>query len=116
MFLAGFGQFLDDISFERSCFDNVVIRLFRVEHREPVVMAGGETDVFHPGILGDAYPLVRIEFGGIESVCQFLVLRLVQAFVGQHPFAVSQHTVYSPVDKHTEFGIPEPFPVGKILL
>ena len=45
-------------------------------------MAGGKTDVFHAGVLGDADPLVGIEFGGVEPVSQFLLLRLVQAFIG----------------------------------
>ena len=44
-------------------------------------MAGGETDVFHAGVLGDTNPLVGIEFGRVEPVSQFLVLRLVQAFI-----------------------------------
>ena len=79
-------------------------------------MAGGETNVFHPGIFGDTNPFVSVEFRWVKSVGQFLVLLFIQAFVGQHPFAICQHTVYSPVDKHPEFGIPEPFPVFKVFL
>jgi hypothetical protein len=68
-----------------------------IEFRRPEAVAGdmlgGEHGVFHPGIAGDADPLVhiklvgRVERGGMASVGKF------RAGVGAHPV----------VDEHAEF-------------
>ena len=59
VFFAGGGQFLQRIAMKRRRLHDVPRTGFRVEHREAVVMLGGDDDVFHAGVFGESSPRHR---------------------------------------------------------
>ena len=86
LFAGGVGEFLDDIALERSGVHDVE-GVGGLEHREAVVVLGGDDDVFHAGILGDFDEVIGIELGGVELVGVLVVLGDGNPGVVHDPFA-----------------------------
>ena len=62
----GIGQLLQRISVEWSMVDDIVIRIFRIEHGEAVMVPRNIHDILHPRVSRDIDPLLSIEIHRIE--------------------------------------------------
>ena len=93
------------IALERRSVNNIIIRIFGIEHRESIVMACSEADVFSSRLLKGTNPLLSVELSRIKTFCSLSVLLVVNISVLQIPFSLSKHAVYTPVKEYTEFVI-----------
>ena len=105
--VAGIGEFLEDVAAEGAGVHYVIVGGGAVEHREPVVVAGGDGDVAGAGGLYLGYPPVRIEFGGIEAAGQLGVLLIGYLVDVHHPLSAGEHGIHSPVDEDAELVVAE---------
>ena len=64
--VAGGAEIGHRIMMPRGGVHDVVIIHFRGPHRKAVMMLGGDDDVFHAGIPGEAHPGIGVKVGGIE--------------------------------------------------
>src|SRR6185437_7962306 len=71
---AGLGEHLHHIALVRGVVDDVVAVLRGMEHRETVVVLGGEHDELHARGLGQRHDGIGIELLRIEALGQYLVL------------------------------------------
>ena len=110
LLMARVGQLLDDIPFERGRLGDGEVAVLAVEHREAVVVAGREADVFSARGLDGLDPLAGVERGGIETTGHLAILLVVDVLVIEDPFAIRQHTVDAPMDKDSELVVLEFFP------
>ena len=86
------------------------------EHAEAVVVLGGDDDVFHAGVLGQAHPLLGVELHRVELAGELLVLRDGHLGLLEEPFAVvglalplaGGHGIDAPVNEQPEAGLAEP--------
>ena len=108
LLLAGFGQFGHRIAFEGGRVDDVEGRQLRAEHREAVVMLGGDDDVLAAGLFGQLDPLVGVELRRVELGGELFIFLHRDFLVELHPFAAAQLAVDSPVDEHAEAGLAPP--------
>lgn len=112
------GEFLDGISVEGCGGDDIEGVDLGVEHGEAIVVLGGDDDVLHAGALGERHDVVRGEAGGIELLCEALVVGDGNGEVVHDPFADVSGAlavplsggdgVEAPVDEHAESGIAPP--------
>ena len=70
-----------------------------LEHREAVVVAGGDGDVSRAGGLDGRHPLARIEFRRKEASCKARIFLIINVFILHHPLSLAEHRVDAPVDK-----------------
>ena len=110
LLMARVGQLLDDIPFERGRLGDGEVAVLAVEHREAVVVAGREADVFSARGLDGLDPLAGVERGGIETTGHLAIFLVVDVLVIEDPFAIRQHTVDAPMDKDSELVVLEFFP------
>jgi len=100
--MAFVGEHFERIFLVRRARDDIPVGHFRVEHREAVVVARGDSDVFHSGGFGQGNPFVGIELFGIEEHREAIVLFQRDLAVVEHPFAVAENAVHAPMDEHAE--------------
>ena len=105
LFLALIRQLLQDITSERRCVYNIVIRILRMEHRETVMMARGQTNILGAGGLDGRHPFAGIKPGRIKARREFGVLLPVDVGIVHIPFALRRHTVNTPMEENAEFVI-----------
>jgi len=74
------------------------------------VMARGHHDVTHAGLLGQGDPLHGIELHGVKLRRELFVLRAAEVMRLHHPFASTQLTVNTPVNKQAKARLLEPCP------
>ena len=98
-------QHLQRILLVRRALHDIPVGDFRIEHREAVVMARRDRDVFHPGSLGQRDPGLRVKFLGIEKQRQAIVFIHLQLAIVEDPFAIAEHAVHAPVNEHAEFHV-----------
>ena len=103
------GELLHDVALEWRSVYNVIVGIFRLEHRESLVVTCGEADILGTRCLYLRYPLLGAEARGIEASSQFGVLLVVEVVVGHSPFAGGEHGVESPVKEYSELGVLEVF-------
>src|SRR5262249_37287463 len=109
------GQLFKGIFSIRSGIDDVPLVLLGGEHSETVMMFAGDGDVLHAGTFRQSYNLRCTKFGRVELGSELFIFGDGDFFLVHHPFAPSGHTVYTPVDEHSEFGVLKPlagFQVG----
>ena len=102
MFGTCIGQLLHHITFERSRFYNVIIRVLGIEHRESLVMTSSEANIFSSGSLDGCYPFVCIKLRRIESPGQFGILFIIQVVVCHRPLSGSEHGIESPMKEDSK--------------
>ena len=102
MFGTCIGQLLHHITFERSRFYNVIIRVLGIEHRESLVMTSSEANIFSSGSLDGCYPFVCIKLRRIESPGQFGILFIIQVIVCHRPLSGSEHGIESPMKEDSK--------------
>ena len=95
-------QFFEYIPLERSRIYDIVVRFFRIKHREAVVVTARDGDVLGTRRLDLRHPFCRIELGRIESRSQFGILVAMDVAVIHVPLAPSRHAVDAPMKKDTE--------------
>ncbi len=116
---AGFCQFVYDITFERGVVYDIEFAGIAFEHRESVMVFGGEYDILHTCIFGSQHQFLGIEVHGIEGA-GFRTIFTYRYFATVHnPFRTASslvesvvyaavQAVRSPVHEHAEFGIAPP--------
>ena len=112
---ARIGQLFERIALERGGLD-APIGLVRAEHAKAVVVLGGDDDIFHPGVLGEAHPLFGVEPHGVELARELLVLGYRHLGFFEKPLAViglavplaGGHGINPPMDEQPEPGVAEP--------
>ncbi len=77
--MAGVSQIPHHILSPRGSLDDVVVRSLGVEHRETIVMTGGDRHIAGTGILESLNPFLGVVAGGIESGRRVGIFILVQA-------------------------------------
>ena len=113
--VAGLGQLLERVALEGGGLD-APIGLVGPEHAEAVVVFGGDDDVFHAGILGQAHPFLGVELHRVELAGELLVLGDGHLGFLEEPFAVvgvavplaGGHGIDAPVNEQAEAGLAEP--------
>ncbi len=85
--VAGVREFLHHVTAEGRAAD-LVIRVRRAEHREPVVVLGHQHDVLHARVPGDPHPFLRVEPDWVEL--------LVERVVGLDGDLLERHNVARP--------------------
>ena len=111
LLVAFVSQLFQHIPSERGCIDDIVRRLPGAEHRESVVMPGGEADVLCPGSLDGGNPLGGIEISRIECRSCLGVLLVLYPVPIEIPFALGEHAVDSPMEEDSEL-VPGEFRPG----
>ena len=91
------------------CVGCLILRIFAVKQTESVVVLGCQNHIFHSGFLCHARPFFRIEISGVELLKIFLILFFGHFLRAADPFAAGGNGIQTPMDKHTESGIPVPF-------
>ena len=116
--VSGVGERLEGVAVEWRRIDHIVLRDLRVEEREAIVMLGRDDDVFHPRVLRDAHPFVRVVLHRIEGADELLVFRHGYFRSAHDPLADAGHAlaakdtgwlrVGAPVYEHPELGVAPP--------
>src|SRR5262249_13095673 len=114
----GVGEFGDGVAVEGRRIINVVGRDVGMEHREAVVVFGGDDPVLHAGVLGGFDEFVGVEFHRVELFRVFGVFGDGDFGVVHDPFAdvldllsfidAGGDGVDAPVDEHAEAGFAPP--------
>ena len=89
-------------------FRRAIIRVFRIEQAETLVVLGGHHHVLLPGAFGEPRPLpgdVRLR---VEALGELHVLGKRNRLLLQHPLAAAQHAVQAPVNEHAELSLMPP--------
>ncbi len=102
LLVALIGELAQDVALERCGIDDIVVALVSVPHRESVVVACGECDVFRAGILYRFHPFGGVEIGGIESFGSLGILVGCDIVIVEIPLSLGEHAVYAPVDEYAE--------------
>ena len=115
---AGVGQLLQHVALERRRVDDVVRADLRLEHREPVVVLGGDDDVLHARVLRELDPRVGVELDRVELRGELLVLLHRDLRAVHDPLAEAERAlplplaggnrVEAPVDEEAVLGLAEP--------
>ena len=114
MFGTGSSKLLHNVSFERSSFHHIIIRIFGIKHRETLVVTSRETDISGSRSLARLHPLIRIKLGWIKSTCQFGILFIIQIYICHSPFTGSKHCIQSPMKENTKLIILKLFPCFQV--
>ena len=88
---AGFGELSYHIPPERAAVHYVVCASLRLEHREAVVMAAGDSEVLRSGSLDGLHPLSGVEFRRTEAVGQMGIFLMAYVPGLQRPLALPEH-------------------------
>ena len=121
--LAACGSHLSNrVTLERRPVVDVEVIHFGVEHRESLMMLGSHHDVFHPGCLGDAHPLIGVELDRVELLGILRVIGNRNLEIMHDPLAdamslltligSSRYSIEPPMDKHSEAGLSKPLHAG----
>ena len=70
---------------------------------ESVVVLRSEADVFHPGVLREPDPFVRVVFYRVELVHELSIFGAGSEEAPAHLFVVPGQRIYPPVHEHSEF-------------
>ena len=105
-----FREFSQDVPAEGRGVHDVERGLRRLEHREAVVVAGGQRDVAGAGLLEGPGPLGGVEAGGIESRRRLAVGLRIQVAGGKIPFTLGVGAVDAPVQEDAQPVLGELFP------
>ena len=103
---AGVGHLAGHVPLERRVGDLVVGQL-RVEQAEPVVVLGGQYEVFHAGRLGQGDPVVGVEERRVEPLVEVVVHVDRRAGPARPADLLAGEADRPPVDEHAEpHGLP----------
>src|SRR4030043_1404867 len=109
-----FDHRLDEILAIR-CLGRLVVAVFRIPETETLVMLGRDDEIFHPGGLGQARPLLGIVEVGIEVIEILLIVLFCDGLVLLDPYVPGREGIKAPVDEHAEPGISPPLYPGLAL-
>ena len=110
---AGIGQFLGDVPPKRRIHD-VVVGLLRGEEAEPVVVLRRQHHIFHAGGLGDAGPLVGVEFHRVELLVEGVVLLDRRLRPARPADLLVRQADRPPMDEHAESHLLPPLDGGGV--
>ena len=88
---AGLGEFSYHVPPERAAVHYIVCASLRLEHREAVVMAAGDSEVLRSGSLDGLHPLAGVEFRRTEAVGQMGIFLMAYVPGLQRPLSLSEH-------------------------
>ena len=108
LFTALLGQLFQNIPFKMG-IHYIKIGIPGIPKAETIVMTGNKRNILHPGPFGIRHPPGRIKIYRIKTFGKQRIILDLYVFIIHHPFAIPQQTEKSPVNKHTEFSIFEPF-------